>query len=148
MTDEKYRRPADAASRLAELREGGKKAAEIPLVEADEVSEETGESFSTLSADRHQKVMLELRQKTGDSTALAYSYLVRARFNPSNGIHLDFSVVEVQITGRNLRPLFAGIVAQRVAVVNEVDELQAEALAPKEGTVVTRIEVQKKGDSE
>ncbi|HEX4610134.1 MAG TPA: hypothetical protein VH092_18215 [Urbifossiella sp.] len=143
MTDDKYRRPGDAASRLAELREG-RRFAEPPLAEAEEIEEEAGESFSMRSADRSQKVMLELRFKTDDATALAYSYLVRADLDPSLGILLDFSAYEVRIDGRNLRPLFSGLVAQRVAVVTETDELQAEAAIPKDPTVVTKIDVREK----
>ena len=73
-------------------------------MEAEKIADEGAASFSTRSADRHQKVMLELRFKTGDATALAYSYLVRADCNPSTGIVLDFSACTVRVEGRNLRP--------------------------------------------
>jgi len=147
MIDDKYRRPGDAAARLAELRDRGKKPAESELLEAEEIGDAAAESFSVRSADRHQKVMLELRFKTGDSTALAYSYFVRADCNPSTGIVLDFSAYAVRIEGRNLRPLFAALVAQRVAVVTEVDDLHAEATLDPDATVVTRIEVHERRDS-
>jgi len=134
MSDDKFRKTSDAATRLAELREGKK-----PI----EPTEEEGDvdAFSTISADRQQKVMLELRLKTDDAQAFPYSYLVRARFNPTNGILLDFGVAEARISGLNLRPLYAGLVAQRVAVIQEMDELHAEASVPPEATVVTRIEI-------
>ena len=89
--------------------------------------------------------MLELRFKTADAEAFPYSYLVRAQFNPSTGIELDFSACTVRIAGRNLRPLFAALVAQRVAVVTEVDELHAEAALDPGATVVTRLEVVARG---
>ena len=145
MTENTYTRPGDAAARLAELRDRGKKPAEPDLLEAEEVEDDETESFSTRSADRHQKVMLELRFKTGDSTALAYSYLVRADCDPSQEIVLDFSACTVRIVGRNLRPLFAALVAQRVAVVTEVDELHTEAALEPGATVVTRLEVVVRG---
>ena len=85
--------------------------------------------------------MLELRFKTDDAEAFPYSYLTRARFNASNGILLDFAVAVVKISGQNLRPLYAGIVAQRIAFVQEVDDLYAEATAAPATTVVTQIEV-------
>ncbi|HEX4613237.1 MAG TPA: hypothetical protein VH092_33935 [Urbifossiella sp.] len=146
MTDDSYRRPGDPAARLSELR-SEKRWADPPPV-AEEVEEEgggPGESFSMRSADRRQKVMLEFRRKTGDATALAYSYLVRADLDPSGSIVLDFAAYVVQIEGRNLRPLYSGLVVQQVAVVAEVDEIQAEATVPRDKTVVTRIEVREKG---
>jgi hypothetical protein len=104
-------------------------------------AEEEGESFSTLSADRQQKIMLELRLKNGNAKALAYSYLVGIDFDPSEGIMLNFSGHEVRISGRNLRPLVSGLVSQRVAAVQEVDDLYVEATSAPAATVVTRIVV-------
>ncbi len=99
------------------------------------------DAFSVVSADRHRKVMLELRLLGGNSKALAYSYLVAITFDPSHGIQMDFSGYTVTITGRNLRPLFDGLVSQRVAVVRETDSLQAEATAAPEAAIVTGIEI-------
>src|SRR5262245_26119416 len=95
------------------------------------------EAFSVLSADRAQKVMCEFRLKTGNAVALAYSYLVKIEFDPSEVIDLDFSAHRVRLVGRNLAPLFAGLVAQRVASVAEMDELQAEAELGAAATAVT-----------
>lgn len=142
MTDEKLTGRADHAKRLAELRAGGggkpaAATAEPPSVE----DEQEPDPYSIRSADRQQKVMLELRFKNGNAKALAYSYLVSIDFDPSKGIRMDFSGYDVGITGRNLHPLFAGLCAQRVAAVNETDELHAEATLPDTATVVTGIEV-------
>jgi hypothetical protein len=141
MTDNRTRNQGDTASRLAELRGGGRgtleEAGEPMAVEAEEAKP----SYSTLSADRMQKVMLELRYKTGNAKALAYSYLVGIDFDPSEGIVLDFSGHEVRISGRNLGPLFSGLTSQRVAVVQEVDDLYAEATSALVDTVVTQIVV-------
>ena len=145
MTDDRTRRPQDAAGRLAELRRGrsGEEIPEPLLPEAEEVSEE---AFSTLSADRQQKVMLEFRYKSGDAEALSYSYLTRAYFNPSKGIRLVFVEGGARIEGRNLRPVFAAIVAQRAAFVQEQDDLYAEGSAAADTPVVTRIEVSGKSE--
>ena len=85
--------------------------------------------------------MVEFRLLEGNAKALAYSYLVAAEFDPSEGIQLDFSGYAVTITGRNLRPLFEGLVSQRVAVVREMDPLQAEATAAPGAAIVTGIEI-------
>jgi hypothetical protein len=141
MTDNRTRNQGDAASRLAELRGGGKRTPGEPEEPVAPEAEEEGPSYSTVSADRMQKVMLELRYKTGNAKALAYSYLVGIDFDPSEGIMLDFSGYEVRISGQNLRPLFSGLVAQRVAAIQEVDDLYAEASSAPVTTVVTRIVV-------
>src|SRR5580698_3901134 len=123
MSDEKIRKPSDAAARLAELREGKKPAApgEAPaILEAEEVDEE---AYSTVSADRQQKIMVVLWFKTGNATAKPYSYLTGIDFNPSTGIVINFVESDVRITGRNLEPLFAALTAQRVQSIQEMDDL-------------------------
>jgi len=50
----------------------------------------------------------------------------------------------VRISGQNLRPIYAGLVAQRVAFIQEMDEMYAEAEGATAGTVVTRIEVKER----
>jgi hypothetical protein len=146
MSEKKFSNRVDPSKRLAELRDAGagKSATEVEEPLALELDDEQ-EAFSTLSADRQQKVMLELRFKDGNAKALAYSYLVSIDYDPSQGIRMDFSGYEVRIVGRNLNPLFAGLVAQRVAVVNEVDDLHAEATLQKDAPVVTAIEVSERG---
>lgn len=111
-----------------------------PAVE-DEETEASEQAYSTVSADRRQKLMLELRFQTGNALALAYSYLVSVEVDPSAAIVMDFSGYEVKLAGRNLGPLFSALVAQRVAVVRERDDLQAEAESGRGATVVTRIDV-------
>jgi hypothetical protein len=144
MKDEKFHKPGDAAERLSELRSGKKPAESASETESLDAGESEGKGFSTISPDRQQKVMLELRFKTDDAEAFPYSYLVRARFNASKGILLDFGIAEVRILGLNLRPLYAGLVTQRVAMIPEVDELYAEAEGRTDGTVVTRIVVEER----
>ena len=85
--------------------------------------------------------MVEFRLLNGNAKALAYSYLVAAEFDPSEGIKLDFSGYAVAITGRNLRAGFNGLVAQRVAVVREMDALQAEVNLGDKAVVITSIKV-------
>jgi hypothetical protein len=143
MKEEKSGKAGDAAARLAELRSGrrGEASEPAPQPESPESENEAEQVYSTRSVDRHQKSMLELRFKTDDAEAFPYSYLTRAKFNPSKGILLDFAVAEVQISGQNLRQLYTDIVAQRQAFVQEVDELYAEATTAPGATVVTQIEV-------
>jgi hypothetical protein len=122
----------------------GEGADTVSLTPSPEAAAEAGpDPFSVLSADRMQKVMCEFRLRGGNAVALAYSYLVKAEFDPSNGIDLDFSSHQVRLTGNNLAPVFAAVVSQRVAVVTEVDDLHAEAEFGPDATVVTGIAVTK-----
>ncbi len=58
-------------------------------------------AFGWLRGVRDRAVMPELRRKDG-SVALAYAWLERADFDPSQGITLKFGAEKVKITGRNL----------------------------------------------
>jgi len=138
-----YSSKVDSAQRLAELREGQPAPTPAEAAEEPEIAEERRQPcFSVVSADRQRKLMVEFRLITGNSKARAYSYLVAADFVPGEGIVLDFSADKVTIKGRNLRPLYDALVAQRVAVVRELDELHVKASGIGEkATVVTEIEI-------
>jgi hypothetical protein len=132
----------DSARRAAELREGKPKGVAAEAEEGLEFESDEGyQAFSFISADRQQKQMVEFRLLEGNAEALAYSYLVRAKYNPSEGIALDFSGYTVTIKGRNLRPGYNGLVAQRVAVVRQTDAFQAEANLAPDAAVITAIEI-------
>jgi len=143
---DRHNNTVDAARRLAELRHGPPEPATEETADGMEFESEEGEdnsaaAFSMISADRQRKIMVEFRMLAGNSKALAYSYLVGADFDPSKGIQLDFSGYAVTIEGRNLRSGYNGLISHRVAVVREMDELQAEANVPADEVVVTKIEV-------
>jgi hypothetical protein len=104
-------------------------------------------AFGWLRGVRDRAVMLELRRKDGSSVALAYAWLERADFDPSDGIMLKFGAEKVRITGRNLnaeaRPnirLFAGIVRHRVPWIQEADRPMAMG-AGRDAVVVEAIVV-------
>jgi hypothetical protein len=131
----------DAARRAAQLRQ---EAAGVSVAGAEDDPQfepdiET-EAYSMISADRQRKIMVEFRFLNGNRKARAYSYLVGIDFNPSEGIIVDFSGETVAISGRNLLPLFDGLVSQRIWSVREMDELQAEARRLRDATVITKIE--------
>lgn len=137
MSEEKFKGLVEKTRRAGDAKDAAPDA-DTPAGEV-----EGKEAFSVLSADRMQKVMCEFRFKTGDSAALPYSYLVLATYNRSAGIELDFSAHKVRLVGQNLGQLYLGLVAQRVAFVQEVDELQGEAELGPDATVVTKIELSK-----
>ena len=142
--NDSHKSQVESVRRLAESRRGLGEASP-PEDEAEIVlePEETAAAFSIISADRQQKVMLELRLLNGNVKGLPYSYLAGLDFDPTEGIQLDFTAYAVKISGRNLRPLVDGLLAQRVAVIRMTDEFQAEANMPDEATVVTSIDIKR-----
>lgn len=82
--------------------------------------------FGWLRGARDRSLMLELRRKTGNVTALGYAWLHRIDFDPSEGITLWFAGQKVVLRGQNLnaevRPtvrLLDGIVRHRVTWIQE-----------------------------
>ena len=119
-------------------------------VEADGGFEPDGNedlgAFGWLRTPRERAVMLELRKKDGTIVAIAYSYIDRVKFSPSDGITLRCGQEQIRIKGRGLnneiRPqvrLFQGIARQRVTWIQETD---ASSLlrADKNAVVVEVIE--------
>lgn len=109
-----------------------------PEPEADE-AEDLG-CFGWLRGVRDRSIMLELRKKDGHILAVAYSWLERVEFEPSDGITLHLPGRKIRITGSGLnseaRPtvrLFDGITRHRVPWISEAD--RAERLKTGEGTV-------------
>jgi hypothetical protein len=104
-------------------------------------------AFGWLRGVRDRAVMLELRRKDGSVVALAYAWLERADFDPSQGITLKFGADKVKISGRNLNAevrtnlrLFTGILRHRVPWIQEADRPTAIA-AGKDAVVIDAISV-------
>jgi hypothetical protein len=135
----------DLGTRLADLRRGAASpAAAEEATEAEEVEELLpggSVAFARLLSPRRPELMLELRRKSGDALALGYAYLVSIGFNRSGGLVLEFTGHQVKIKGRNLRPLWRGLVQQRVAWLQELDPM-AEAAQEETATTVTEISVE------
>jgi len=99
-----------------------------------------------LRGPRDRAIMLELRKKDGTVIAVAYSFIDRVEFNPSEGITIRCGQEKIRIKGRGLnteiRPqvrLFQGITRQRVPWIQEAD---ASSLirADKNSVIVESIE--------
>jgi hypothetical protein len=90
--------------------------------------------------------MLELRKKDGAVVAVAYGFIDRMEFHPSEGISIRCGQEKIRIRGRGLnsevRPqirLFQGITRHRVPWIQEADATSA-LQAGKNGVVVESIE--------
>lgn len=124
---------------------GGRKPASEPAAESDG-AEDLG-SFGWLRGVRDRAVMLELRLKNGNVTAIGYAWIERVEFDPSDGITLHALGKEIRIKGRNLnaeaRPtvrLFDGIVRHRVPWLRQSGDAEA-TQAGDSSTVIDTIEL-------
>ena len=114
--------------------------------EATEADEDLG-SFGWLRGMRERSVMLELRHKDGNITAIGYAYIEKMEFDPSAGITLHALGKEIKIQGRNLNTevppnvrLFQGLTKHRVPWIQAADEPARQDTSPV-STIIERIEV-------
>jgi hypothetical protein len=91
--------------------------------------------FGHLRGQRDRAIMLELRRRTGDVLAIAYGYIDRIAFDPSEGITIHAGGQSIRIRGTNLnaevRPnvrLFEGLLRHRIAWVRESRQTVADDL--------------------
>ena len=92
-----------------------------------------------LRADAGNALMLDVRLRSGARLALPYSYLIFINFDPSTGIEAVFSSHAVTIQGRNLRPIYEGLLLHRVEWLQEGDPRHDPH--PETATYITRIAV-------
>ena len=102
-----------------------RKIPELLATEGTEQEDNLG-SFGWLRGTRDRAIMLEIHHKDGSITANAYAWLKSARFDPSEGITLDFSGGQADRPGLNheIRPnmrLLNGILRHRVPWIREAD---------------------------
>lgn len=92
-----------------------------------------------LRAEAGNALMLDVRLCSGARLALPYSYLIFVNFEPSTGIEAVFSSHAVHVQGRNLRPVFEGLLAHRLEWVQEGDVRHD--IGPESATYITHIAV-------
>ena len=80
--------------------------------------------------------MLNLVDKAGDQVALPYHCLGQVRFKRSGQITLHFHNQQVNITGRSMQALYAGLIGHRISRVEP--RLRSE-LVGGDQVVVTKI---------
>lgn len=82
--------------------------------------------------------MINLVDSRGVQEALAYGHLYRLRFDPSEGITLEFTEHVVTIRGRGLREGYQRLAMQRVVFIAEADRATA-VLVPEKEPVITSL---------
>lgn len=101
-------------------------------------------SFGFLRGSRERATMLELRRKDGGILAVAYGYMDKAEFDPSDGITLHLAGHKVRIRGRNLNVevhpkvrLFEAICRHKTPWLREADEPELLAAGEKSAIIET-----------
>ena len=103
------------------------------------------EAFGWLRGSRDRAIMLQLRKRDGNIVAIAYSWIERIEFDPSEGIRLHAGGKCIRIRGRNLanevRPnvrLMDGLTTNRISWIQE-EPVNQETVPDR--PVVTEIEI-------
>lgn len=103
-------------------------------------------TFGFLRGSRERAAMLELRKKDGSILGIAYGYIDKVRFDPSDGITLHHMGQKIRINGRNLNTevhpkvrLFEAICRHRVPWLCEMNRPESLA-AREEDTIIDSIE--------
>lgn len=103
-------------------------------------------TFGFLRGSRERATMLELRKKDGSILAVAYGYMDKAEFDPSDGITLHVAGQKIRINGRNLNVevhpkvrMFEAVCRHRVPWIQEADARTC-LEAPQGKTLVESIE--------
>lgn len=81
--------------------------------------EEEGKYFGFDRQENGRALMFELRTRDGRRSALPYSYLTRADFDPDKGIEIYVSNVVVVVKGRDLGTIYSYLLQNRLTWMRE-----------------------------
>lgn len=81
--------------------------------------EEEGKYFGFDRQENGRALMFELRTRDGRRSALPYSYLTRADFDPDKGIEIYVSNVVVLVKGRDLGTIYSYLLQNRLTWMRE-----------------------------
>lgn len=107
--------------------------------------EEEGKYFGFDRQENGRALMFELRTRDGRRSALPYSYLTRADFDPDKGIEIYVSNVVVVVKGRDLGTLYSYLLQNRLTWMRE--DFSDTDLG-EDGVFVESLEVKDRGDLE
>lgn len=88
-------------------------------------------------------LMFELRTRDGRRSALPYSYLTRADFDPEKGIEIYVSNVVIGVQGRDLEAVYSYLLQNRLTWIREDS---AGTDIGEDGVFVERLEVKERGE--
>lgn len=105
--------------------------------------EEEGKYFGFDRQENGRALMFELRTRDGRRSALPYSYLTRADFDPDKGIEIYVSNVVVVVKGRDLGTLYSYLLQNRLTWMREDF---SDIDLGEDGVFVESLEVKERGE--
>lgn len=87
--------------------------------QTEQVAENEGRYFGFDRQENGRALMFELRTRDGRRSALPYSYLTRADYDPDKGIEIFVSNVVVLVRGRDLGDLYNYLLQNRLTWMRE-----------------------------
>ena len=99
-------------------------------------------AFSIIPSNAGE-IMLDVRLKMGDCFGMPYSYLMGMAFDASGILTLFFTTHTFTIKGRNLRPVYEGLLRHTVTFIQEENPDYDESPEPE--TFISAIEVREAG---
>jgi hypothetical protein len=119
--------------------------ADDSAIAVDDEIEHLG-AFGFYRGSRERAEMLELRKRTGNIRAVAYSWIAKVDFDPSSGLTIHVGDEAIKIKGRNLNvvaasqiSLLGGLIRHRVPWIAEADQ-RTSLQADKKAVVVESID--------
>ena len=107
--------------------------------------EEEGKYFGFDRQENGRALMFELRTRDGRRSALPYSYLTRADFDPDKGIEIYVSNVVVLVKGRDLGTIYSYLLQNRLTWMRE--DFSDTDLG-EDGVFVESLEVKERAEME
>ena len=109
---------------------------------ADEADGQDETDYRAYGANRtgRQAIMLDVRTLTGERLALSYSYLNSIFFDASGVIVLSFGSHNVRIEGRNLVPVYDGLINHAVRYIRQ-ENAELERDVPENETFISLIAI-------
>lgn len=88
-------------------------------IQENDTQEESDYRAFGINRNRRQVLMLDVRVLSGERLALGYPYLNSIFFDASGVIVLSFGSHNIRIEGRNLAPVYEGLLNHAVRYVQE-----------------------------
>jgi len=111
--------------------------------QTEQGSEGENQYFGFDRQENGRALMFELRTRDGRRSALPYSYLTRADFDPEKGIEIYVSSVVILVHGRDLEVVYSYLLQNRLTWIREDS---AGTDTGDDGVFVERLEVKDKGE--
>lgn len=90
-----------------------------PKPDVEDEDTDSYKAYGILRVGGRLALSLDVRRYNGDRLGLEYAYLMKVRFNPSEGITLYFTSATVTLAGWNLHPVYDGLLRHAVLYVQE-----------------------------